>query len=197
MRNGGSGALIMLAESAGAPVVVRHQMSKPAGKYCSTFNAEMVAIYAAIDWVQDNDATLSPGAEIRICTDSQSAVRALQGGPNRQKTWTGASIMAHHESNVPKQVRPLYHPVGPKPPRTRRQRTRRRTGQFWDQTVPTKGPPRHEYRQGGCKAALRGRQEARAESSCGNPAMLRPSSSHLKGRPGFRGGNGLSSMNSK
>ena len=46
----------------------------------------MVAIRKALQWLDENSSHIKAGSEIRICTDSQAAVRTLQAGPTKQKT---------------------------------------------------------------------------------------------------------------
>ena len=56
-----------------------------AGSYSSSFRAEAAALRLCLrDLLEDGRISVPHGAEIRICTDSRSAVEALQKGPCAQ-----------------------------------------------------------------------------------------------------------------
>eukprot|EP00662_Eupelagonemidae_sp_cell21_P058328 gene58328-biopygen30229 len=70
-----------------------------AGGYCNSMRAEMIAIRLALREIAEKGGeaatdpiTVPKGAEIRIATDSQSAIRALQAGPSSQRTVLGQQI---------------------------------------------------------------------------------------------------------
>ena len=82
--NGGAGCLIE------EPSGESHELREAAGKICSSYRAEMIALRAAITHLQDYPAhTEDP---IVICTDSQSALATLRSGPAAQTTPLGAAI---------------------------------------------------------------------------------------------------------
>ena len=77
VHNGGSGVLI-LSEAA------RTELSLPAGRFTSSYRAEMVAIKAALDICvsRQQDGTLV--SSVRLCSDSLSALQCLESGPLAQ-----------------------------------------------------------------------------------------------------------------
>ena len=82
--SGGAGALIVWPDDE------REEVRAPAGRLCSSFRAEMVALHAALTYIQEHPAHESD--PIVICTDSQSALAALREGPSAQSSSLGASI---------------------------------------------------------------------------------------------------------
>ena len=81
-RNGGAGAEIV---GCGLTETLR----APAGAQTSSFRAECVALVRCLECIRDSflpRLTLdAAGAEIRICTDSRSALTALMAGPAGQR----------------------------------------------------------------------------------------------------------------
>uniref|UniRef100_A0A1I8GJU7 Protein kinase domain-containing protein n=1 Tax=Macrostomum lignano TaxID=282301 RepID=A0A1I8GJU7_9PLAT len=72
------------------------KITAPAGRIACSFQAEMVAISAALDYITQ----LPPehGLTVRILSDSKSALTALQSGPSRQVTAAGSrcwEVLAH------------------------------------------------------------------------------------------------------
>ena len=77
VHNGGAGVLL-ISESA------RTELSLPAGRFTSSYRAEMVAIKAALELCvarQRDNALASP---VRLCSDSLSALQCLESGPLAQ-----------------------------------------------------------------------------------------------------------------
>ena len=71
----------------------------PAGGYCNSMRAEKIAIHHALREMlekggeKETDGIALPrGAEVRIATDSQSAIRALQAGAAAQRSVLGQQI---------------------------------------------------------------------------------------------------------
>ncbi|GFR59784.1 non-ltr retrotransposon cats [Elysia marginata] len=49
--------------------------------------AELIATNAVLDWLTENSRYLVKDRdEVRICTDSQAAIKTLERGPSKQKT---------------------------------------------------------------------------------------------------------------
>ena len=86
ITNGGAGVFIE------DPDGQQHLLTVPAGNVCSSYRAEMVALREALKFLLDRQ-TLPPEL-IVICTDSQSALAALRGGPSTQTTLIGGEIWA-------------------------------------------------------------------------------------------------------
>ena len=76
---GGSGAIVETNQG-------KVELTEPAGKYCTSFHAEMVAIKIAIEYIKNNNTDKN---SIIILTDSKSAIEELQKGPMRQSTEEG------------------------------------------------------------------------------------------------------------
>ena len=66
------------------------ELRAPAGKLCSSFRAEMVALKTALDHLVEHPS--HPDLPIVICTDSQSALAALRGGAPAQSSPLGRDI---------------------------------------------------------------------------------------------------------
>jgi ribonuclease HI len=90
ITNGGSGAVIYDKDG-----VVQARLTLAAGKYCSSYRAELIAIELALDHLLSRRT--SPAGEVRICSDSKSALERLSRGPHRQsdilcdRIWTKLS----------------------------------------------------------------------------------------------------------
>ena len=82
--NGGAGALIVWPD--GEEVVIR----SPAGRLCSSYRAEMVALDAALSHLLEDPS--HPEDPIVVCTDSQSALSSLRDGPAAQSSPLGIAI---------------------------------------------------------------------------------------------------------
>jgi ribonuclease HI len=85
VRNGGAGGFIVRGQR------LVKQLAAPAGRFCSSYRAEMVAIRSSLAFLLSRKLWI-PGEEIRVCTDSQSALRRLAGGPSRQEDRLGERI---------------------------------------------------------------------------------------------------------
>ncbi|KAF0302217.1 putative RNA-directed DNA polymerase from transposon BS [Amphibalanus amphitrite] len=84
VTNGGAGALIVWPDDETA------EIRTPAGRICSSYRAEMVALRAALNHLLEHPAhTEDP---VVICTDSQSALAALREGPAAQSSPLGSEI---------------------------------------------------------------------------------------------------------
>jgi len=76
VANGGAGALIEWPDGE------HHELRAPAGKLCSSYRAELVALRTALTYLREHPAhTEDP---IVVCTDSQSALATLRAGPSAQ-----------------------------------------------------------------------------------------------------------------
>ncbi|KAF0298220.1 RNA-directed DNA polymerase from mobile element jockey [Amphibalanus amphitrite] len=85
VASGGSGALITL------PSGEERTTRTPAGAVCSSTRAELVAMRAALEEVQQlEDATSA--TPLVLCTDSQAALATLATGAGEQRTTLGAEI---------------------------------------------------------------------------------------------------------
>ena len=85
---GGGGALITLP--GGDTLEVR----TPAGAYCSSTRAELVALRDALARVEEHEGAASPepAAPIIACLDSRAALMTLESGPASQTTYLGAEV---------------------------------------------------------------------------------------------------------
>ena len=71
---GGGGGIILVGNS-------EQEIRQPAGKFCSSTKAELVAVAAALKRIGlDEDRTMA------VFSDSRAAIQALQAGPLRQRT---------------------------------------------------------------------------------------------------------------
>lgn len=77
IENGGGGAVILRAGEEVARIMV------PAGRHTSSCRAELAALDAALGHLQTADLT-PPPMEVRVLTDSQSALSRLAAGPAGQ-----------------------------------------------------------------------------------------------------------------
>ena len=82
--NGGTGVLIE------RPDGEIDEIRTPAGHLCSSFRAEMTALQAALRYLLENPAHEED--PVVVCTDSQSALATLRGGPAAQSAPLGVSI---------------------------------------------------------------------------------------------------------
>ncbi|XP_043212634.1 uncharacterized protein LOC122376759 [Amphibalanus amphitrite] len=82
--NGGAGALIVWPDGE------ERSVRAPAGRLCSSFRAEMVALRTALSFLLENP--LHADDPVVICTDSQSALAALREGPAAQHSPLGGAI---------------------------------------------------------------------------------------------------------
>ncbi|KAF0311097.1 putative RNA-directed DNA polymerase from transposon BS [Amphibalanus amphitrite] len=82
--NGGAGALIVWPDGE------ERSVRAPAGRLCSSFRAEMVALRTALSFLLENP--LHADDPVVICTDSQSALAALREGPAAQYSPLGGAI---------------------------------------------------------------------------------------------------------
>ena len=87
VSNGGSGVLLLSGPE-------RIELSLPAGRFTSSFRAEMLAIRAALDLcvMRQRDGSLLP--PVRLCTDSLSAIQCLAAGPLAQTQLCAQDIWA-------------------------------------------------------------------------------------------------------
>ena len=81
--NGGAGVYIERSDGE------EHQLRLAAGRICSSFRAEMTALRAALQFLTDNPEHADDPV---VCTDSQSALATLQGGPPAQSSVLGIDI---------------------------------------------------------------------------------------------------------
>ena len=87
VSSGGGGALVVLPS--GDTLEVR----TPAGIYCSSTRAEMIALRDALSKVAENeDAGPTEESPIIACLDSQAALATLESGPAAQSTHLGADV---------------------------------------------------------------------------------------------------------
>ena len=77
--SGGAGCIIM-PPAPGEKSIIK----EPTGKVCSSYRAEMWAIYHALTHLNEIKPTLPEQSSIWLFTDSESAISRLQGGPGAQ-----------------------------------------------------------------------------------------------------------------
>ena len=82
--NGGAGAFMDRSDGE------EHELRRTAGRICSCFRAEMIALRKALQFLLDNPAHTED--HVVVCTDSQSALASLQGGPSVQTSQLGTDI---------------------------------------------------------------------------------------------------------
>ena len=83
-HDGGGGALIVVGDE-------QRERKAPAGRYCSSYHAEMVAIDTALDEVL-RSLPEREGETVRVFTDSRSAIQRLSGGPLNQTEQTAVDV---------------------------------------------------------------------------------------------------------
>ncbi|XP_043206739.1 uncharacterized protein LOC122373061, partial [Amphibalanus amphitrite] len=67
-----------------------HELRAPAGKLCSSYRAEMVALRETLNYIGNHtDHEEDP---IILCTDSQAALSALRSGPAEQRTQLNRAV---------------------------------------------------------------------------------------------------------
>ena len=76
-KNGGSGCFITSQDSS------EEEISSPAGKICSSFRAEVIAIHKALEIASNR----LKEKNVVIFTDSQSVIRKLEEGPTNNIDW--------------------------------------------------------------------------------------------------------------
>ena len=87
ITNGGAGVFIE------DPDGREHLLTVPAGDTCISYRAELVALREALRFLLEQPA--SPHTEpVVSCTDSQSALASLRGGPSTQTSLIGGDIWA-------------------------------------------------------------------------------------------------------
>ena len=84
VTNGGAGALIEFPDGETA------ELREAAGRLCSSYRAEMVALRAALTHLRDHPA--HDEDPVVLCTDSQTALAKLRRGPPGQEAQIGAEI---------------------------------------------------------------------------------------------------------
>lgn len=67
------------------------ELLAPAGRFSSSYRAEIKAIETALEWVAANNNAVPPG-KVVIGTDSKSAVQKLRSGPGKQTDAAGKRI---------------------------------------------------------------------------------------------------------
>ncbi|XP_043223412.1 uncharacterized protein LOC122382301 [Amphibalanus amphitrite] len=84
VASGGAGALLELPDGE------TRELRVAAGKLCSSYRAELVALNAALEYLRQHPAhTEDP---VVVCTDSQAALRRLQEGPSAQSSPLATAI---------------------------------------------------------------------------------------------------------
>jgi ribonuclease HI len=80
------------------------EMSLPAGKLCSSYSSECVALKTAMEWINGiGEDTGIPALAVLICTDSLSLVSALQNNNWKDKDpWlkTIKHLLRQTETNI-------------------------------------------------------------------------------------------------
>ena len=84
IADGGAGALISYPDD------TTEELRTPAGRLCSSFRAELVALHSAATFLMEHP--LHPSDPIVFCTDSLSALTALRSGPAAQRSLLGVEI---------------------------------------------------------------------------------------------------------
>lgn len=82
---GGGGAVILRGDHTATRIRV------PAGRFTSSYRAEIAALDAALEFLQSVAADWNP-REVRVCTDSQSALSRLAEGPVSQTEVLPSSV---------------------------------------------------------------------------------------------------------
>jgi ribonuclease HI len=82
---GGAGAIVLKNG------VVHARLKKAAGAHCSSYQAELVALDHALDFLVHR-SRFPIGNDLRVCTDSQSALKTLKAGPSNQDCQLGFRI---------------------------------------------------------------------------------------------------------
>ena len=77
LENGGGGAVVLRGTQE------TKRLRVPAGRYTSSYRAEMSALAGALRFLRSVARVWRP-RRVLICTDSQSAIRRLEEGPGRQ-----------------------------------------------------------------------------------------------------------------
>eukprot|EP00662_Eupelagonemidae_sp_cell21_P058039 gene58039-biopygen21819 len=87
-EHGGGG--FYLVDAAGTV----HRGRCAAGRFCTSYRAEMQALLLALQSIAAEGSTISvpPGGEIQLLTDSQSAIRRLERGPWQQTSRLGHQV---------------------------------------------------------------------------------------------------------
>ena len=86
-RNGGAGCTIR-SPSALEP----HIIKEPCGLICSSYRAEMSAVFHALKYIIDSKDSLPKNSTIWLFTDSESTIQRLQGGPGAQTAQLADSV---------------------------------------------------------------------------------------------------------
>ena len=95
MLDGGAGGFIAWPDG------VTHELRAPAGRLCSSFRAEMVALRETLIYIHNHPAHEED--PVIVCTDSQAALSALRSGPAEQRTQLNRAVkdaltlVAEHE----------------------------------------------------------------------------------------------------
>ena len=84
MLAGGAGGIIAWPDG------VAHELRAPAGRLCSSFRAEMVALRETLTYIHNHPAHEED--PVVICTDSQAALSALRSGPAEQRTQLNRAV---------------------------------------------------------------------------------------------------------
>ena len=82
------------------------EIKRAAGRVCSSYRAEMVALQAAIEYLLEHPTHIDD--PIVICSDSQTALATLRGGPAAQTSPLGASIWEGMVALARGGARPLH-----------------------------------------------------------------------------------------
>ena len=85
VENGGAGVIIFRGNTE------LERIRTPAGRWTSTYRAEMTALDTALHYLQTSAADPAP-QEVRICSDSQSALRRLKYGPAAQTDFLADNV---------------------------------------------------------------------------------------------------------
>jgi ribonuclease HI len=85
--NGGSGVYIEWIDRGTTSAI-----TQPAGKWCSSYLAEMKALLAATTWVSERVADIGPQKRVIILSDSKSSIQKLRSGPCNQTDFIGQRI---------------------------------------------------------------------------------------------------------
>ena len=84
IKNGGSGAVIVWPDGE------EEELKTPAGRHCSSYRAEMLALKTGLEHLLDNPRHCD--TPIVICTDSMASLATLREGPTAQTSPLGTAV---------------------------------------------------------------------------------------------------------
>jgi ribonuclease HI len=95
--NKNGGAAVVITTGSVAEPIVAHRLLYPAGRWCSSFQTEMVAINIALAWLIENGDTWTSA---RIVSDSKSSIECIRGNRFRTNNNEEADTVAKEASTL-------------------------------------------------------------------------------------------------